>query len=59
MNHLLTNANSIPQHYITVLRVTSGPTRILLYLKDKDKSKKILRFSILKQVKLKKIAIIL
>jgi len=26
INHLLTNANSIPRHYVTVLRVTSGPT---------------------------------
>jgi len=32
---------------------------ILLYLKDKDKSKKILYTNILKQVKLEKIAIIL
>ena len=32
---------------------------VLLYLRDKDKSKKILHFSMLKQVKLKKMAIIL
>ena len=32
---------------------------VLLYLRDKDKSKKVLHFSILKQVKLEKIAIIL
>ena len=32
---------------------------VLLYLRDKDKSKKVLRFSTLKQVKLKKIAIAL
>ena len=32
---------------------------VLLYLKDEDKSKKVLHFSILKQVKLKKIAIAL
>jgi hypothetical protein len=32
---------------------------VLLYLRDKDKSKKILRISTLRQVKLKKIAIVL
>jgi hypothetical protein len=32
---------------------------VLLYLKDEDKSKKILHISILKQVKLEKMAIIL
>ena len=32
---------------------------VLLYLRDKDKSKKVLRFSTLKQVKLKKMAIAL
>ena len=32
---------------------------VLLYLKDKDKSKKVLRFSTLKQVKLNKMAIAL
>ena len=32
---------------------------VLLYLRDKDKSKKVLRFSTLKQVKLEKMAIAL
>ena len=32
---------------------------VLLYLRDKDKSKKVLRFSILKQVKLEKMVIAL
>ena len=45
--------------FLSFLQSFNKLERVLLYLRDKDKSKKVLRFSILKQVKLKKIAIAL
>ena len=45
--------------FLEFLQFFNKLKEVLLYLKDKDKSKKILYISILKQVKLKKMAIIL
>ena len=45
--------------FIEFLQFFNELEGVLLYLRDEDKSKKILRISMLKQVKLKKIAIAL
>ena len=45
--------------FLEFLQFFNKLEKVLLYLKDKDKSKKILYFSIPKQVKLEKIAIAL
>ena len=45
--------------FIEFLQFFNKLKGVLLYLRDEDKSKKVLRFSTLKQVKLKKIAIAL
>ena len=45
--------------FIKFLQFFNKLKGVLLYLKDKDKSKKILRISTLKQVKLEKMAIVL
>ena len=58
-------ANFIPKarnkglKFLKFLQFFNKLKRVLLYLKDEDKSKKILYTSMLKQVKLKKMAITL
>ena len=45
--------------FLKLLQAFKGLEEKLIYLKEKDKSKKILHFSTFKQVKLEKIAIAL